>query len=64
MTSVANRITNMLDGLELEISGRGNDERDIRDIAEALDIELNFHGSDDVLMDMLETAVADLEGEG
>ncbi len=64
MTSVANRITNMLDGLELEISGRGNDERDIRDIAEALDIELNFHGSDDVLMDMLEAAVADLEDAG
>lgn len=58
MSSIANRIQTIIDDQALVLSSRGNDERDMRDIAEALEIELTVIGSDENLIDELEAAVA------
>lgn len=61
MSSVANRIESILTDEELVLSARGNDARDIRDIADALEIELTVRGNDDQLIDELEAEIALLE---
>jgi len=60
MASVSKRVQAILDSESLSLSSRGSDERDMRDIAEALSITLTTEGSDENLIEELEAAVAAL----
>lgn len=60
MASVSKRIQKILNDESLTLSSRGNNERDARDIAEALTVELTVSGNDDKLVDELETGIAAL----